>query len=61
MRPFPSDRIAMAAKAKQEPCVWKQDRKGLFGKFFYAGCSEPGIWYATQKICQCGKKVEVKK
>lgn len=25
MKHFPSDRIAMAAKAKQEPCLWTED------------------------------------
>ena len=63
IKPFPSDRIAMAAKAKQEPCIWKWDVDG----FWRGSCGIPW-WMETgtpeengMNFCpRCGKRLDQK-
>lgn len=63
IKPFPSDRIAMAAKAKQEPCLWKWDVDG----FWRGSCGIPW-WMETgtpkengMKFCpKCGRCLKQK-
>ncbi len=64
MRNWPSDRIGMAAKAKQEPCLWTEDTEG--GWTFSCGLR----WWLDEgtpkqngmNFCpRCGKRLKQKR
>lgn len=66
IKPFPSDRIGMEIIKKREAktCVWRRKRKCMFGDtFLLPECGAEGNWSVAPRptVCQCGKRVEVKK
>lgn len=51
-------------KRKAETCVWRRKRKCMFGDtFLLPECGAEGNWSVAPRpmVCQCGKRVEVKK
>jgi hypothetical protein len=63
IKPFPSDRIGRESmkKRKAETCVWEKFRGGFFGSYHIPSCDKNWRFYDVQEVCECGKKVEVKK
>lgn len=66
IKPFPSDRIAMAAKAKQNVCVWEKTESDFGDNAYetdcgYASSSEFTLEECEYKFCPwCGKRLEQK-
>lgn len=48
-------------KRKADVCVWAKFRGGFLGSYHIPGCDKTWRIYSARKICECGKKVEVKK
>ena len=46
---------------KADVCVWAKFRGGFLGSYHIPGCDKTWRIYSARKICECGKKVEVKK